>query len=704
MLCSEEQVAAVGGGSGGGNVIGAGTRVGARAGSGDSKEKGGSGSIATASTSSSSTTTTESKEAGTSSDVKISNNESTSTSIPASTSTITSTPITVPSPDPQSTTPKPNTTTSKDENGATTSTTTTNNSNNRVFVTAIFASLYHIPSTSNAILYVSKVDSTGQGARPSPTSTLVQAFLTYFAKPSLRPVRLRGSVSGSGSGSTTGINLGPGTTLWIHLFARAERQYLFPNSANHEQKKPLKDFQLCAWWRRVISQVVSDMARDEKKDGNTSVASEGGGREGRAVEEEDREQAKRAKLFYVLPGLEELEAIQKLGLPLVSPPRGPEGEKFEPRWIYGHPYSQSEIPLPCKVPGVIGGSGERNLGQLIPWFDDDPKSRFIDEIAYTTQVDGMGTYSPKRKRRRTTAVTEDGASANSTLGRTDENGREKEDGHQVHKEKEKETKKVLGELGKVSADEFWERMSFRQECVAGALTGFFVAVFPIRRDPTHGEGTAPDAGSRNQQELATGLNRKQDLGIDLELLKPAPGEVSHHLVQRVLDSLMMGCEFSTSERSVRTTGILEQSIRRLLCSGNGVGDDDSRHVSGREIRQVPEHLGVLTGVGHRVNDSEEEDKDRIEVDEMPKFLAPPVPRTPPRGSKGLPSVSDEVSPNPFPEPEVTVDTYTSFVYGSIEIDNRHLMRSGSSSLGHKTNASEAGGEVRVLSVRKKKRK
>ena len=40
----------------------------------------------------------------------------------------------------------------------------------RIFVTAIEANVFNIPQTSSAILYVSKVDSTGQGARPSPTS------------------------------------------------------------------------------------------------------------------------------------------------------------------------------------------------------------------------------------------------------------------------------------------------------------------------------------------------------------------------------------------------------------------------------------------------------------------------------------------------------------------------------------------------------
>lgn len=72
----------------------------------------------------------------------------------------------------------------------------------RLLVTAIEASVYNIPTTNSAVLYVSKVDSSGHASAPSPTTALVRAFLTYYADPVTRPITVR--------------------HLWIQLFARAQ--------------------------------------------------------------------------------------------------------------------------------------------------------------------------------------------------------------------------------------------------------------------------------------------------------------------------------------------------------------------------------------------------------------------------------------------------------------------------------------------------
>ena len=109
----------------------------------------------------------------------------------------------------------------------------------RAFVCAIEACVYAFPNSESAILYISKVDGTGQGNFPSPTSTLIRAFLFFYASP-------RSPAFAS-----------PSTHhLWIHLFARSQRQYLFPNSADHPNKKPLGDVALCKWWKKVLSDVA----------------------------------------------------------------------------------------------------------------------------------------------------------------------------------------------------------------------------------------------------------------------------------------------------------------------------------------------------------------------------------------------------------------------------------------------------------------
>lgn len=117
---------------------------------------------------------------------------------------------------------------------------TTANLQPPIFVTAIEACVYSFPNSDSTILYISKVDGTGQGIFPSPTSTLLHALALFYASPR-SPVYMT---------STTHH------FLWIHLFARSQRQYLFPNSADHPNKKPLGDVALCKWWKNNLTDIA----------------------------------------------------------------------------------------------------------------------------------------------------------------------------------------------------------------------------------------------------------------------------------------------------------------------------------------------------------------------------------------------------------------------------------------------------------------
>jgi len=312
----------------------------------------------------------------------------------------------------------------------------------RVIVTAIEANVYDIPNTSCAVFYVSKVDSTGQAAEPSPTATLVRGLLKYYADPTTRPISAE--------------------HLWIQLFARAQAQYLFPNSAEWEGKKWLSDIKLCAWWKRLLTRVAADLGnRGEGK----------------------------IKMFYLLPGYNDVEAENALRIASSS-----SGSLTVPEmeWVYGHAYSQTDVPMPCPH------EKSKNLGHYIPYFDDDPKSRFLDEIAFIPEV--AGTEEVKTEEVKT---------------------------------------KAKGELGNVTVDEFWERMSFRQECVAGAVTGFFTVVI---------SGVAAAAGGGEKSEEMRGL-------------------VSSQVNQRIMRSLLTGVEFSTRSRSEKATDTLESAIKGL-CEGD----------------------------------------------------------------------------------------------------------------------------------------
>ena len=448
----------------------------------------------------------------------------------------------------------------------------------RILVSAVEAALYHIPSTSSAIIYVSKVDSTGQTIRPSPTPALVTALLRYYVSPATRPL--------------------PAKHVWIHVFARAQKQYLFPNSSEHPNKHVLSDVQLCAWWKKILTAVARE----------TLVPT--------------------PRMYYILPGFSELEARQALGELAISNAASSSSNAIP--WTYGHPYSCKDIPSPFLQEGQ---DARYNLGHCIPWFDDDPKARFIDEIACTHQADIV--KSPPRKKKR---------------------GHDEDDGDLG---KAKSVAKIPGELALVTPDDFWERMSFRQECVAGAVTAFFVAIFPSEE-------------VQQQPEL---LDSKPESAASYNI--PQIGQVSYQLNKRVISTLLTGHDFSNSELAIEATKILEDGIKGL-CDGLPTSSGLTAHENSSVARQAT---------------PEKEEKQA----ELPH--TPPHPAKRPR----LDEMS-EISPNTLSEPVSTSETYNAHIYGSIHVQNAAtglISDKGTMTVPMKQ---EIGPVVTVLTARKKKKK
>jgi regulator of Ty1 transposition protein 109 len=462
----------------------------------------------------------------------------------------------------------------------------------RVFVTAVEAYFYVIPSTRSGILYISKVDSTGQGHKPSPTSTIVKEFIRFYVSPGTRP-----NLGGTG---------GRAEHVWVHVFARAQGQYLFPNSAEFEGKKPLSDVKLCGWWKSALTSVAEQLSEREA------------GKEG-----------ERIKLWHVLPGLNELEAFQALrsaSSTSLNPPTGSNSSSIT--WTYGHPSTQRVddvdfILLPCPADGKGGVSdGDYNLGRFIPSFEDDPKARFMDEIAHTTNTDII--KSPVRKKAKKAAD---------------------EDIHEGRKESS-----WTGELEKVTPEEYWERMSFRQECVAGVVTGFFAMGY-VSFSTKLGGG-----------------------GLDSSSLGSQPGQVSSNITKRVMNSLMTGIEFSTVDGAVRGTETLEGAIKGM-CEGISVG-----------VQEDPPRLG------------EEHRRETPERTEGHDHLVVP-PSTPPRKTgPGASSVATEIRP----EPKASLETYNSWIYGSICVDNPLRAKPSGGREGSTEGVSDR--RVTVLTARKKRKK
>ena len=462
----------------------------------------------------------------------------------------------------------------------------------RVFVTAVEAYFFIIPSTRSGILYVSKVDSTGQGQKPSPTSTIVKELIRFYVDPCTRP----------NLGGTSSLT----EQVWVHVFARSQRQYLFPNSGDFEGKKPLDGIKLCVWWKSVFESVAEQLSN-------------------RAA----REEGDRIKLWHVLPGMDELEASQALSSASSTNSKRPSSSnRSSIAWTYGHPSTQNlgdgdSIPLPCPPDSKGGASGTGlNLGRLIPSFDDDPKARFMDEIAHTTNSDVI--KSPVRKKVKRAAD---------------------EDIHEVEKESSQ-----MGELEKVTAEEYWERMSFRQECSAGVITGFFAMGYYC-------------------------LPRRSGTGSpDTSVIAPQPGQVSSSVTKRIMNSLITGIEFSTVDRAVRGTETLEGAIKGM-CEGISVGGEaDPPRIREEHGRGTPEP-----------------------TERHERLVVPPS--TPPRRTgAGAGSVATEISPNPFPEPAASLETYASWIYGSVCVDNP-LPAKEKEGTGKGSDR-----KITVLTVRKKRKK
>ncbi|KAF8610781.1 hypothetical protein BDV93DRAFT_517879 [Ceratobasidium sp. AG-I] len=468
-----------------------------------------------------------------------------------------------------------------------------------ILVAALEATLYLFPGTSSSILYIGKVDTTGfSNVSPSPARTLARATIDYYVRPDTRPAEC-------------------GQRVWVHLFARAQSQYLFPDSADWKAKRVLGDAGLVRWWWSLFGDVARDVAGAQK---------------------DQQAGFKGTKLWYILPGFSDLEAYHTLS----SGSSFKLAQSGELPWTYGHPYDDPAISFPLtgkplesipkadNSPSLTETSAKvMSIASLIPTFPDDPKARFLGEIASTTSETDLPTpapktsspisklrrmsspksssspppaspssspsHSPAKKRRRVEEGTHPGTSLDNALAEKSDHADgspksaalvptgststgletiitpQSEPGAAqiapstpprsstavpakgaAHTETEL-VRRGRQALAAVSAREFWERMGFRQECALGAVTAFFVAVFESN-DPT---------------------SKVSDSKIFKECI-PLPTHT------RILQSLMNHA-FSTPEKAIRSTQMLESSIR-TLCDGASStsgeqGSGDSREIS-----------------------------------------------------------------------------------------------------------------------------
>lgn len=505
----------------------------------------------------------------------------------------------------------------------------------RVFACAIEAFLYAIPSSNSSILYISKVDTTGQGhhLRPSPTRTLVVALLQHFITPSVRPT----------------------ANLWVHIFARAQNQYLFPNSAEFAGKRVLRDVSLCKWWKDVLERAIR--GREEGSIG----------------------------LYYLLPGYSAFEAKAMLYKSLAPAP----SDAYP--WVYSHPCNQSIAPWPSGA--APAEDAQFSIAKLIPSLPDDPKARFLDEIASTPSeapdsMPALPTSPRPPKRIRTSSPPTSSKEPSLDPGQRQTSPTTESNLPSTGRTRKGKAVSITPgaqrALASVPVDEFWERMAFRQECSQGAVTGFFTAIF-----------ASPALGAPPGEPP----NLHADTAI--------PGQQPTAVLERIISTLL-NLDFGTTEHAVRATKVIEDIIW-AMCGAGVQPTNSSEAESAGNVAELPSAVEPsLTRLLEHKNDSNvvesvSTDRDKkthpegeslSQIDERSDTYALIRTRGPSRD--GDDNNRDALGvPGPF----------TLFVYGNVTVENAPLPADPVSSAvnGAQPGGLSSGASVTILQVRKKKR-
>ncbi|UZJ51921.1 hypothetical protein CBS101457_001241 [Exobasidium rhododendri] len=436
--------------------------------------------------------------------------------------------------------------------------------------------LYTLPGQRSSLLYVSKLDSSGWG--PSSIPRHLQAYLTHRqedsswdSSTSITRMITRAFLSYFASLSHwSDTNLPAIRHISIHILARSQGAYLFPSSNDNKGKHVLSDGALIKWWRSLMSSVVCGVKRREKN----------------AFRIE-------ARPYYLIPGYDRLESHELLPLPPSSSTHSSANEKLhagdqvlaEAGWVYGHPYSykganldretSSLPPLPLSGPSFSTTNNPafdpEQIAMLLPHFPDDPKSRFIAELA-------RDSYEHAAITKRKALPSSDGEEEEDgkKKARIEDSAEEKTSSDAASKESTfvvssiiNKAMKERGALNKVSADEFWTRMGFRQECCAGNAVGVFVTLFTRYDEQEAGWINEPS----KEGELEKVLMRSQAFALPHPTL---PDLVRKHLMKDA-------CDWSKAEGSRDLTRAWDDGVERAIKRKGGASQVEEKVELGRDV-------------------------------------------------------------------------------------------------------------------------
>ncbi|CAK7243304.1 MAG: hypothetical protein STHCBS139747_004822 [Sporothrix thermara] len=241
----------------------------------------------------------------------------------------------------------------------------------------------------------------------------------------------------------------PGVQTVVSLFARAQSQYLFPGSVDNKGKHVLDDRGLVKWWCRALDPLL------ENGDSGSSSSSES-----------ETKPAAAAHGYLLVPGLDAYEMRSFFHQRPGSSTRS--SSTPSARWTVGHPLKQvshychdGQTPPPrC----------------LIPRYPDDPKARYLDELDDEAERGHRKQVNDKEKAgdKTTTQQTWNGQWRNLR-----------------------------------TLEQFWDMMTFRQECSSGRLTGFLWVVFPIKAKDSASNSKSTAGGQQEVDEEG----KKKDMTI-----------------------------------------------------------------------------------------------------------------------------------------------------------------------------------------------
>ena len=330
-------------------------------------------------------------------------------------------------------------------------------------------------------------------------------------------------------------------------------------------------------------------------------------------------------LSYLLPSYSADEALGMLGQPRTPLPDGV-------KWSYGPPFRDALFRAPGKSPqdstteATDTGAGQntttlatgntpgtdRNVGLAwsIPALPDDPKTRFMDELVLD-QMSQVGRGSSKRAVKVADVSVSQGSSgvdgpgisgnvlndddqasdsddepAITTIVSSSSNGLSAESSTPAPvkrtsdkriKEKQRqgeERRKAENALNKVSPEEFWERMGFRQECASGDVTGFF-HLDMIDSGPAAPSASTPRESAMSQRpasETSSSMKPTTPQVADTPAAGTDPVKDSHALrpaiVERIHKSLL-NCDFANIHYAVEGTAIWQRSTKAIITGETG---------------------------------------------------------------------------------------------------------------------------------------